>query len=548
LKKLILKHALINAAQHGGKANVKAVVGRVLSEKPELRKHIKDLIKEVKKTVKEVNSLGSKEQQKRLKRRGIKPKKPKEEKMELPKLPDAKRGQVITAFPPEPSKYPHLGHAKAAFLNYTFAKKYKGQFILRFEDTNPEFCKKEYYDIMVNGLRWLGIEPDKIEYVSDFIEEYYKATEKLLMDAQAYICLCPKEKVRANRAAGKPCKCRKLGLAKNLTFWERMLADMPAGEATIRLRIDMQSQNTTLRDPTIMRIVEAKHPRTNDKYRVWPTYDFGTALMDAWEGVTHRVRSKEFEIRKDLQRHIQKIMGYTPPHIVEIGRLNLEGVPSSGRLIRKMIKEKELMGWDDPRLTTLVALERRGFLPDAINEFLLSTGVSKAESTITWDVIEAFNRKMLDPMADRYNIVLEPVKISVEKAPEIKEVEANIHPDFPKKGKRKIKVGTNKIYISNEDLEKYKRQEVRLIDLFNVRLRKDKIKFTSEEVKDVQKLQWVSEPSVKLKVVMPDGNVVKGRGESALKKLKLDSKIQAIRVGFLRLDSKDPLTFYFTHK
>ncbi len=550
MKDLILKHTLLNAIQHNGKANFQAVLNKVIGEKPELRDKINELIPEIKEIVKKVNSLSTEKQRKKLEELGIEIKKErKRKKYKLPPLPNAKTGEVITAFPPEPSKYPHLGHAKAALINYLYAKKYKGFFWLRFEDTNPELSKKEYYEAILDGLEWLGIKWDKLDYASNHMKEFYKASEKLIKENKAYVCTCKQDDIRKNRRLMKECECRKNSVGRNLELWEKMFSSLKEGEASLRIKISMSHKNAAMRDPTIMRIIEHLHPRTGKKYRVWPTYDFATALMDAWEGVTHRIRSKEFEMRKELQQFIQRCFGFDPPFITEIARFNLKGVPSSGRVIREMIKKKELLGWDDPRLTTLIALRRRGFEPEAIKQFLISTGITKTESTLTWDALESFNRKLLDPKCNRYFCVFDPVEIEVEGAPPIKKVRVSMHPNFPKRGFREIPVNVKKIFVSKDDLKRLRRKEVRLIGLFNIKLNK-KAKFISKEkIIELPKIHWVSEENIGVKMLIPDGTFKKGLGEPELQKLNVGDKIQIQRVGFAKVDQKKPeFILYFTHR
>jgi glutamyl-tRNA synthetase len=548
-KKIILKYAVLNAVQHGGKANVQAVLGKILSEKPELKNKIKDVIPDIQKIVNDVNSWIKEKQENEMKKLGVTVEKKVEEKKELADLPNAKIGKVVTAFPPEPSKYPHIGHAKAALVNYLYAKKYKGKFILRFEDTNPELAKKEYYNAIIDGLKWLGIEWDKLDYTSNHIEEFYKTTEKLIKENKAYVCVCEQSEIKKNRRLMVECKCRSNSVQKNLELWKKMLTDFKEGEASVRIKILMSHKNAAMRDPSIMRIIDHPHVRTGNKYRVWPMYDFATALMDGWEGVTHRIRSKEFEMRRELQQFIQKTVGLKITYITEMARFNLEGVPSSGRQIREMIQKKELMGWDDPRLTTLIALRRRGFDPEGIKEFLISTGVTKTESMLTWDVLESFNRSIIDPKCNRYFAVFNPMEIKVVDASETKKVKVHLHPDFPKRGFREIPVNLNKIFISKDDFDKFKGKEVRLIGMFNVKLDKQ-AKFTSKEVvMKMPKIQWVSEENVPIRVVMSDGRVKEGIAEPGIKKLKVDDRIQLIRIGFTRVDQTKPeLVLYFTHK
>lgn len=548
-KKIILKYTILNAIQHEGKADTQAVLGKILSEKPEFRNKIKEIIPEIKKTVTDVNSWSKEKQENEMKKLGVTVKKKVEEKRELADLPDAKIGKVVTAFPPEPSKYPHIGHAKAALINYLYAKKYKGKFILRFEDTNPLSAKKEYYDVFLEGLKWLGIKWNRLDYTSDHIEEFYEATERLIKKNKAYVCVCEQDKIKKSRRFMVECKCRNNSIQKNLELWKKMLTTLKEGEASVRIKISMDNKNAAMRDPSIMRIIDHSHVRTGKKYRVWPMYDFATSLMDGWEGVTHRVRSKEFEMRRELQQFIQKAVKLKITYITEMARFNLEGVPSSGRQIREMIQNKQLTGWDDPRLVTLIALRRRGFDPEGIKEFLISTGVTKTESMLTWDVLESFNRSIIDPKCNRYFAVFNPVEIKVVAAPETKKVSVHMHPDFPKRGFREIPVNLNKIFVSRDDFDKFKGKEIRLIGLFNITLDKQ-AKFTSKEVDmKMPKIQWVSDDNVPIKVVMSDSTLKKGIAEPEIKKLKLDERIQLVRFAFCRIDQTIPeLGLYFTHK
>ncbi|MBU5689673.1 MAG: glutamate--tRNA ligase [Candidatus Aenigmatarchaeota archaeon] len=541
IKEIAFKHALINAIEFNGKCSFQAVLSKVLGENQEFKKDMKTTVSLVKEIVEKVNKMSLSEQKKEFEKLGIKIEK-KDEKKDLPELPEAQNGKVITAFPPEPSKYPHLGHAKAALINYMYAKKYNGKFFLRFEDTNPTLAKKEYYQAIINGLKWLGIEWDKIDYISDHIEEYYKYTEKLIKDGKAYVCLCQQDQIKKNRANGIECEHRSASTKENLNLWKDMF-NFNQGEATVRLKIDMNHVNTTMRDPSIIRIIDKEHVRTGKKYKLWPTYDFGTAVMDGLQQVTHRVRSKEFEMRTELQHYIQDLLGFKRTFITEIARFNLEGVPSSGRIIREMIAKNELLGWDDPRLTTLMALKRRGFLPEAIKEFLISTGISKAESTLTWDVLESFNRKHLDKIANRYFAVFDPVKIqlNVEKT-----VEEPLHPEFPERGKRILKV-SKEVYISRSDYEKFFGKTVRLIGLFNVKL-SDRPEYAGNTIEqNMPKIHWVPGENVKISIVMNDGSTREMIAENGIESVKENEFVQFMRVGFARLDDKKRMLFYFTH-
>ncbi|MBI2651843.1 glutamate--tRNA ligase, partial [Candidatus Woesearchaeota archaeon] len=387
LKITITKYALQNALKYKGKANVGAVIGKVLAENPELKEKAQEISKEAINVIKEINKLSLDKQEKKLQEVApeLLEKKEDTKEKDIFEFLGIREGQkVVTAFPPEPSKYPHIGHAKAIIVNYELAKRYNGTFYLRFEDTNPELAEEEFYKIHMENYGWLGIKPDKVDYASDFMEEFYKYAERIIKENHAYVCSCSQETIKQNRKDGIECHCRFSHPDKNLEKWQEMFKAKP-GKYVLRLKGHMQSPNTTLRDPVIFRILDEMHPRKKKKYRVWPNYDFESAVMDGIEGITHRLRSKEFELRNELQRLIQTLAGFRETKIYEFARFNLEGVESSGRVIREKVQKKELIGWDDPSLTTLVALRRRGFLPEAIKDFVLSTGLTKTEAVLTWD-------------------------------------------------------------------------------------------------------------------------------------------------------------------
>lgn len=546
----IRRLALMNATDHDGKADVNSVLGKLIAEDPEAKKKIKNLIPEIRKVVDEINSMSEMEQENLSSKIGVGKRKEKktEEAHELPELPGAVERKVVTAFPPEPGKYPHLGHAKGALINFEYAKKYKGKFILRFEDSNPEVARKEYYNAVLRGMEWLGIKWDALDYLSDHMPKYYKVVEALIKNGKAYVCLCPQDKIKKMRAEKTGCDHRKSNARTNVSLWKKMLKTTKEGDAVVRMKIDVTSENTALRDPTIARIITAAHPRTKKKYRVWPNYDLGTAMLDAWEKVTHRVRTKEFELRKKLQEIILKSLKLKPPHIMEIGRFQIKDAVTQGREIRDGIERGIFSGWDDPRLTTLDALKRRGFSPDAIKEFLLSTGTTKTESVYEWQVIEAFNRKHIDPISDRYFGVLNPVKVKIDGLPS---GEISVHTRPGSKKTRKVKVKSDIIYVDKEDEAGMKDQKVGLMFLCTANFGPVK-RFVSKEVaqeKETPKIHWVGEPNVNIKVVMPDGSTKIGIAEPAVAKLKVGQTIQFYRVGFCRVDKKGKETvLYFAHK
>lgn len=538
MRDLILKYTLQNAVRYNGKANIGAVIGKVFSEIKVDDK--KKLSIEVKKIVDEVNKLSFEEQKKQLEKLAPELLEKKTEERGLFDSFDIK-GKVVTAFPPEPSKYSHIGHIKSLMLNYELAKQNKGKFIFRFEDTNPNLVKKDFYKVYLDDLKWLEIKPDRITYASDNMKKFYSLAEKLIKENKAYVCKHSLELIRKYRAEGKPCDDRENNPDENMKLWKEMFKGK---KYVLRLRIDLKHQNSTMRDPIIFRIINEKHPRIK-KHIVWPTYDFENSVMDSLEGVTHRIRSKEFELRNELHRFIQKTLGFNETKIYEVARFNLKGVPSSGRIIREMIQKKELMGWDDPSLTTIAALKRRGFTPDAIKNFVLSTGMSKAESELEWSELIVHNKRLLDRGAKRYFFIKNPIKMNIKNATN-QEVKVQFHPDNEKLGSRKFKVGNEFYVMDNIEKNKY----YRLMHLFNFKNNE----FVSKELDqklDAKLIHWlpVSKDLVEVEILMPDKNIVKGLAEKDSKKIKIGEVVQFLRFGFVRLDSKKKkkLIFWYSH-
>ena len=425
---------------------------------------------------------------------------------------------------------------------------------MRFEDTNPELVDEEFYEMNIKDYEWLGIKPDRIDYASDFMEEFYKYAEKIIKENHAYICSCNQTTIKENRKKGIECEHRYVQPEKNLGLWQEMFKAR-AGKYVLRLKGHMQSPNTTLRDPVIFRIVDESHPRKRKKYRVWPNYDFESAIMDGIEGITHRLRSKEFELRNELQRLIQTMAGFRETKIYEFARFNLEGVESSGRVIREKVKKKQLIGWDDPSLTTLVALRRRGFLPEAIKEFVLSTGLTKTEAVLTWGDLVVHNRRLLDSKCNRYFFVENPKEITIENAPE-KICELKLHPEFKERGLRKFKT-KDKFYVTEKDFKEFKEGKlVRLMDCLNFKKVKNKFVFDSLEYEKYKKhgtaiIHWlpVQKDLVKVEVLMPNKEIKKGLAEPMVKNLKIGDVVQFTRFGFCKLDKKEStkLVFWYTH-
>lgn len=486
----------------------------------------------------------------------------------LPPLMGADYGKVITRFPPEPNGYPHIGHAKAAIIDEEYAKKYGGKLILRFDDTNPIKEKIEYYDAILEGIKWLKIEPSIIKNTSDDIEILYEHGKNLIKKNSAYVCECNSELIKTNRSNGISCICRTNDIDINLNkFNDMLLGKYGQNECIVRYRGNMKSLNTAMRDPTLFRILDGRHPRLNNRYRVWPTYDFAAPIEDSLDGVTHAFRTKEYELRNELYFAILSDLELKQPKLIEFSRLEFEGIPVSKRKITPLIEKGIIQRWDDPRLPTLKGLKRRGILPEAIRKFVISLGITLSETKPSMEILESFNRKILDPIALRLFFVRNPIEIHLDKL-DFDSVEIKNHPTL-EMGRRRMDV-EKIIYISNDDAIKIKIGDtVRLMDLCNIEIMKiansdeKKILYAknigNELSHNIQKIQWVSnQGSVEFKVLRPlplyngdhfnDNSLIIDTGlcESFISTLAPGTIIQFVRYGFCRID--DPSTAIFTHR
>lgn len=557
---LIRKHALKNAFDYG-KANSGSVVGKVIAEFPDAKKDMKATMQLISKIILEVNKMKKEEIEKELNNYTF-IEKPKEEKKGF-EIKNAEMGKVLTRFPPEPSGYPHIGHAKAAFLDYEIAKQYDGKMILRFDDTNPEKESQEYVEAIKEGLKWLGISWDKESYTSDHMNELYAAAEKLISIEKAYVCTCSQEEISKQREQMKSCKCRELSSKENLIRWKNMLAGKyEAGKVILRFKGDLSALNTVMRDPSLARILTSPHYKQKKKYVVWPSYDLAVVVMDALEGITHPMRSKEYELRDELYNTLFDALGYKQATMIEFSRLQIKNAPISKRLLTPLVKEKKVMGWDDPRLPTLKGLVRRGILPEAVKGFVLSFGLSKVESEPTWEALLVENRKLLDPVSKHYFFVPDPVKLKIKNAPK-KVIMLKTHPKNESLGTRELEVG-EELLIPKSDFESLKEGEIfRLKDLYNVKLlskKKKECEFLGDGLVE-KKVQWVTEQGLECEILVPkdlvdsDGNfnlnsleILKGKCESSCNKLEEGEIIQFERFGFCKLDKKhkDKLTFVYS--
>jgi len=551
MEEIFKKHALINAVEHKGKANVQAVLNRSVAEKPELKIRIKEIIRVIQKVVKEVNALSLEEQEKMIEELGIELERKVKE--GLPELKNAEVGRVVMRLAPFPSGPLHLGNARMVILNDEYVKKYKGKLLLVFDDTIGSTEKSilpEAYQMIEEGLKWLGVEFHEKVYKSDRLEIFYKYGREIIEKGFAYVCTCSEKEIRENRKNGIECLCRRRSVQENLDLWEKMLeGKFKEGEATVRIKTDMKHPNPAFRDRVLFRISEREHPRVGKKYKVWPMLEFSWAVDDWLLGVTHILRGKQLVIEDVMEEFIWEKMGWPKKEFIHYGMLKVEEAILSKSETRKMIERGVISGWEDPRTWSLQSLKKRGFQPESIRKFIIKMGLSEADVTVPLEILYAENRKLIDPIANRYMAIISPVCVSVENAPKLFSTEIRMHPDFPERGTRKIPVNTQRIYLEKDDIEKLEGKEVGLINLFSVRIDK-KVEFLSNEISyDIPKIHWVSEPNVEIKIIMPNGEIKKALAEPSVEELKEDEIVQLYRIGFCRVDKtgKDKV-LYFAHK
>ncbi len=392
---------------------------------------------------------------------------------------------VHTRFPPEPNGFLHIGHAKSILLNYGLAKEYNGKFNMRFDDTNPTKERSEFMDSIIADVNWLGADyEDRLFHASDYFDEMYENAVKLIKKGKAYISTLTAEEMREYRGTltepGKNDPDRDRSIEENLKLFEDMKEGrVEDGKMTLRAKIDMSSPNINMRDPIIYRVAHMTHARTGDKWCIYPMYDFAHPIEDAIEGITHSICTLEFEDHRPLYDWVVRECEYAnPPRQIEFAKMYLTNVVTGKRYIKKLVEDGIVDGWDDPRLVTIAALRRRGFTPESIRMFVELCGVSKAQSSAEYAMLEYCIREDLKAKAKRMMAILDPVKLVIDNYPEntteMLEIENN--KEVPEMGVRNLPF-SRELYIERDDFmeeppKKYFRlfpgNEVRLMNAYFV--------------------------------------------------------------------------------
>ena len=565
----IRKYALQNAVRYGKSPKEDVVLKKILAEHPELRKDAKTVSMLVKEEIKRIKSMSKEERATELNRIApelvteLTEKEKEKREIGLPELPFAKGEKVAMRFAPNPNGAATLGSARGIIVNSEYAKMYEGKFILRFDDTDPVLKRPllEAYDWYLEDCAWLDAKPDEVVVASERMDLYYKYVEELIKKRAAYVCFCPAETFKQYKEHKIACPHRDVSIEENIESWEKMLKGVcEEKEAVLRIKTDMASEDPALRDWVAFRILKREHPRIGEKYVVWPTLDFESAIEDHLLGITHIIRGKDLMKSEKRQRFLYNHLDWKYPETMLWGKIKMEefGKFSTSEL-RKRIESGEYEGWDDPRLPTLKALRKRGFQPEAIRKFFISIGVTQTDIAVSMKNLYAENRKTVDALASRYFFVRNP-----------KEMRLNLSlKNLPKKGNyfmakalkhpsredyREIRT-RNTVYISGDDYAKLKEgQRIRLKFLCDVEIESIEplvAKVIETPAEDVSIIQWAPSEGIKVEVKKPEG-MDEGIGEPLIAS-ELGNVVQFERYGFVRIDSVvekergKEVVAYFTH-
>jgi glutamyl-tRNA synthetase len=573
----IRKNALANAFRHGGKPDAGATLGKTLSEHPDLKQNVKEIMREVVRVCEDVGRLTAQEQEAELRKthpEALEERKPVKEERKLPPLPNAEKYREIrTRFAPNPDSVLHLGSTRAIILSHDYAKMYGGKFLLRFEDTDPRLKKSvlSFYGFIREDLAWLGCAADEEFIQSDRMEIYYRYAEELLAKGGAYVCTCDQDTFHNLVEERKACPCRGIDSKENLGRWAMMLdGTYSEGAAVVRVKTDLDHPNPAVRDWPALRVIDTKrhrHPRTGARYRVWPLYNWAAGLDDHLLGVTHIIRGQEHYTNMVRQKFFYKAFGWDYPDAIHYGRLKIEGGVLSKSKIEAGLRQKLYEGYDDPRLATLRALKRRGITVEAIRRMIYEVGPKGTDAVISWDNILAANRQIIDGRSSRYFAVLEKgVPLLVKGLTESIRVEMPRHPGVSERPPRVFEVpvveGTARLLVSEADVAAIADGGmVRLMGLMNIKGGKAALggltagfdSFGVDEARraSAQAVQWLpAEDNVEISVKMSDASVRKGLAEGQLLEEKVDATVQLERLFFARVDSTGPkkVGLYFTSR
>lgn len=540
------KYALQNAVQHGGKCEMGPVMARMLGERPEWRSSAKALAGLVKEAVTEVNALGPDAQLGELE--SIDPSLVERHAQERDRgLPDLENvnGEVVMRFAPGPSGPLHVGHSRAAILNDEYVRRYGGRYILRLEDTDPARVMPEAYEMIREDMDWLGCQVHEVYEQTDRFELYYEHARKLLEMGAAFVCRCPQEELRELRAEGKACPHRDVLPVVQVDMWDRMLGgSFGPGEASVVIKTDLSDPNPALRDFVALRISDEVHPKTGTKYRIYPLYNYSVAIDDHKMGLTHVLRGKDHLNNTLRQLWIYKYFNWVPPQFHHYGFVSIADTVLKTSHIKASMADGKYTGWDDPRLGTLRALERRGLSPEALRRYWVEASIRPIEISFSWKTLFAHDRDIHEPTSPRLFFVADPVELAVRSEEPLKG-HAPVHPDRPEMGVREVALpggdGLYRVVVPLDDLNRISAAgRFRLKDMGNFEFTGPReVRFVGDDLAILKQgapiVHWTAPGGVPTRVHHPDGGTDEGVVEPMA--LELDGEfVQFERYGFARLE------------
>ncbi|MCI4336105.1 MAG: glutamate--tRNA ligase [Thermoplasmata archaeon] len=547
--------ALQNAVAHGGSPRPGPIAARLLADEPALRPHAAEVQQEVATIVTEVAGLGADAQRAALDALGgaetPSARRAESDHASLPPLDGADRAPVVLRMAPFPSGSLHIGNARMIYINDYYRTLHHGRLLLVFDDTVGSEEKRidpEMFDVQRRDLELAGVAVDATYFKSDRVAGFYPWARRVIERGAAYVCVCPAELLRANRAEGRACPQRSQTLEQTLDGWEGMLGGRYApGEAVLRLKTDIADPDPAFRDRVLCRISDFDHPRVGRKFRVWPLLEFSWAVDDVELGISHVIRGKDLVMEDRMESYLWKVLGLTGPRFVHWGLLRVREAKISKSKSYQEVKSGLYDGWADPRTWSIASLDRRGITAQALRRFTLSFGISLADIEVPAETLYAENRQAVDASTPRRSFVADPIRLRLRGSPpELSDATLANHPDHPELGTRQVTAGPE-FWLARRDVEPHLGEEVRLKDLLNVRLppalgsaasAEVEAEFTSRENRRLPRLQWVGAVgAVPVDLLGLEGEHTHGLGESALAAAAPGDRFQFERVGFVRVES-----------
>ena len=543
----IRRQAIKNAYLHDGRADVSSVVSKLISENPEIKKNIKNLIPDVKKMVDEINSLGREKIDEIVANEYpeflIKEKR--EEKHELPELRNV-HGRVVMRMAPSPSGPLHIGHSRMAILNDEYVKRYGGELILRIEDTNPDNIDPDAYQLIPEDLKWLGVNVTKSVIQSSRMEIYYRYARDMIKSGHLYVIERDQKYFHDMKMKSLAVPERNASPEENEEKFDRLLNNYyDEGQAAVVMKTDLNHPNESIRDWIAFRINKTPHPLTGDRYVLYPTMNFSVSIDDHLLGLTHVIRGIDHLVNTEKQRYVFRANNWKEPEYYHYGFIKIPDSVLKTSTIKEGIRTGRYTGWDDVRLGTLMALRKRGYSPETFRRYWIMSGMRESNAVFSWEIFDSIDREIIDYKSMRFFFVNNPVKINLENNIDLKS-HVPYHPERPDLGFREYDFQVNSdIYIDENDLNSIAEGEyIRLKDLCMARKAGGKISYVPDDGRrKLRVIHWCPVNSIDFKVYRPDGTVDSGKLEPLAE--SLNGVAQMERYGYI---NKSGCTGYYLHR